>query len=208
MNITTPNDVWGMATGMPIPLFQGKVKKVWKPKTGEKDGKEWSMQNIVFHSSKGDLQATVWNAPECPRTWEEEEVTIESFKGPKGWIGTITSEYQGKMQLKVSDKAKIQLASKHKEKAEDNLPYNEDPPREPRPVASSPDDAKTFLKKAANMMLMCLKTATDIRAAYTLDNRGEEMTPEQFQAVTSSLWIVCDRKGLISTMSEHERGDA
>ena len=50
---------------------------------------------------------------------------------------------------------------------------------------------------AANMMLLCLDAARFIKDTYQ-KKHDTQMTDEQFQAITSSLFINADKSGLIS----------
>jgi hypothetical protein len=58
---------------------------------------------------------------------------------------------------------------------------------------------KGHLERASQAMLLCLETAEGLREAYKLAY-GHEMTHDQYQAITSTLFIHLDRTGLIASL--------
>lgn len=62
-------------------------------------------------------------------------------------------------------------------------------------------DAKFFLSRAANAMLLCLRAAEYACKTHT-DDKSSVMViaPEQFQAITSTFFIAMDKRGLIDVM--------
>ena len=75
-----------------------------------------------------------------------------------------------------------------------------------RPASANPEDAikqvRGNLMQSANGMLLCLDAAEYISAQYEEKHKAQ-MTAEQFQAITSSLFIALDRSGHVAKLSKH-----
>ncbi len=91
---------------------------------------------------------------------------------------------------KQADKAR--LAELHaKQEAEKKL--------QPAPAGNTAA-AKVFMGRAANAMLLCLKAAEYVGKTYTDKSPAMIITPEQFQAITSTFFIAMDKRGLVDCM--------
>ncbi len=60
-------------------------------------------------------------------------------------------------------------------------------------------DLRQHLAKSSNCMLQCIKAAAYV-AGTSADKLGITLSPDQFQAITSSFWISSDRAGLIDAL--------
>ena len=74
------------------------------------------------------------------------------------------------------------------------------PPPQPAQPSSSAVNVDETLAKVANLMCRALQGARYVDRWYA-EAYGEPLTPDQFQAITSTIFIAADRRGGIDAMS-------
>lgn len=216
MRVLSVKDVLGMSDGEIIPALKCRVKSVFDHKTGTNSNGAWAIQNIIVEDASGaEIKVKVCDKDELPKAMKGKWVHFLCYKGDKGLSGVKVAEdtYKGKTALivKVTKSADIETDEVEASAPATEPPANRVAQREPSPPSaaptrangnghqpSSPVDrikaAKTFLGKRANGLWLCIEASDYIAEKYAAKH-GEPMSAEQYQAVTSSLFIAGDRAG-------------
>ena len=144
---------------------------------------------------------------------EGKELFVKAKQNKAGAYSGLTlkiGEYNGNTQkeLFVYDWADVSFGDEedgsaiidHPTKSESTTSaFVEEPSVNPVASDASLDEAKQELMKATNLMLVCLDASRFVKKQYE-EKHGDDMTPEQFQAICSSLFINADKRGLVSKM--------
>lgn len=142
MQILTIPQVKQSPPDMAITGLKGRVKTIYERKSGETDGREWTMQDIVLTDGAMELKATLANREPADPAWNGKELYFTANHSDKhGWTGLKVKEnkYQGKttLKLQVSKSATIELAPPQQvmeKPAEDQIPGAEVPPKNVMPM--------------------------------------------------------------------------
>lgn len=193
--------------------FQGTVTKVFERRSGEKkNGDEWTLQTIVVEDDDGDeIDVKLWDHDtEIPTAWKGKTVTILAHKGTKGWSGVYATdeEYKGKEKrvLKMTGTGVITKGGKVEEQETEDEGDDKGEEREERKgklrhedvepaeaeSESDEDAVAQRLTQYSRLMGLCLDETTMIGKAHEKRNKLA-LTPEQFQAITSTLFIAMSR---------------
>lgn len=224
MKYTTIEQINDMDDGDIISAFKGRVAKV--EKMVEARDQSWNFQKLLVEQGGDEIIVQVWNQDEIDRSKAKGEwYFFHSAKGKKGDVeGVKADTYKGERYIAVNKPAKFgRVVEEEEEDLEDDLPYGRDVDDEPakereaqkkrladKHKAINPTlAAKEFLARAGNAMNLCLRTARavcekDERENKKVKGQGFFITPEQFQAITSSLFIAMDKHGLIENMPWQE----
>jgi hypothetical protein len=185
MKVATIADLANLADGSVIGEMRVTIKTVYPPRTGQGKFGEWRVQNCVIQDSTGEAKASFW-IPDEMNDLKGQMVTLKSQPGKKGLDGLSvkTSTHSGENELKVTDKAAIiDDASGASPVASPRKPVQAS-----SPVSLTVADAKRALFQAAQLM------AEAIKAAEWVGSQAQ-VTPEQLQAIATSLFISADRAG-------------
>lgn len=190
MKVAQIKDLQNLADGTTIGEMVVQVKKAWPPRTGESKHGSWRVQNCTLVDASGETRGSFWIQDDMADL-EGQTITIRSRAGKKGLAGLSVqlSKHSGQNELKVTEQAAIIDAASGKI-AELATPASRPAAVRSTPVAAgSVSDAKKFLFQEAQLMVEAVKAASWV---------GEQvkLTPEQLQAVASSLFISADRAGL------------
>lgn len=186
MKVATIADLANLADGSVIGEMRVTIKMAYPPRTGQGKFGEWRVQNCVIQDSTGEAKASFW-IPDEMGDLKGQMVTLRSQAGKKGLEGLSvkTSTHSGENELKVTDKAAII------DDASGASPVAAGP-RKPvqasSPISLTVADAKRALFQAAQLM------AEAIKAAEWVGSQAK-VTPEQLQAIATSLFISADRAG-------------
>lgn len=186
MKVATIADLANLADGSVIGEMRVTIKTAYPPRTGQGKFGEWRVQNCVIQDSTGEAKASFW-IPDEMGDLKGQMVTLRSQAGKKGLEGLSvkTSTHSGENELKVTDKAAII------DDASGASPVAAGP-RKPvqasSPISLTVADAKRALFQAAQLM------AEAIKAAEWVGSQAK-VTPEQLQAIATSLFISADRAG-------------
>lgn len=185
MKVATIADLANLADGSVIGEMRVTIKTVYPPRTGQGKFGEWRVQNCVIQDATGEAKASFWISDEM-NDLKGQMVTLKSQPGKKGLDGLSvkTSTHSGENELKVTDKAAIIDDA--------GAAVAVAGPRKPvlasSPVSLTVADAKRALFQAAQLMAEAIKAA-DWVGSQT------QVTPEQLQAIATSLFISADRAG-------------
>lgn len=181
--------------------FSGTVTKLGDRKSGKNEKGEWSFQHIRVRDGSGDeIKVTLKDRPELPKSHVNAPILIQAHNSDKGWTGVkaYDDNYNDKNEriLWVTGSAKISNGSSDAPlQVGDKVPGTSltvayAPPPDPK-IQRSGDpikDAKDYLGRLGNLYGLCLDQATVIGRAHESRN-NMSMPPEQFQALTSALFI-------------------
>lgn len=185
MKVATIADLANLADGSVIGEMRVTIKTVYPPRTGQGKFGEWRVQNCVIQDATGEAKASFW-IPDEMNDLKGQMVTLKSQPGKKGLDGLSvkTSTHSGKNELKVTDKAAIIDDAGAAVAAAG--------PRKPvlasSPISLTVADAKRALFQAAQLMAEAIKAAEWV-------GLQAQVTPEQLQAIATSLFISADRAG-------------
>lgn len=185
MKVAQISDLANLADGSVIGEMRVTIKATFPPKTGEGKFGPWRVQNAILQDSTGECRASFW-VPDEMGDLKGQMVTLKSQAGKKGLqgISVKTSSHSGENELKITDQCAIiddagtavaQAGPRKPVKASD-------------PISLTVADAKRALFQAAQLM------AEAIKAAEWVGSQAK-VTPEQLQAIATSLFISADRAG-------------
>lgn len=108
--MTTISDINDLKKNFPIEGLSVQVKKAFEPQEGEGKFGPWKIQAAIIKDETGEIRATFWNRFNLDfRNLEGEDITLESVTDSKGKpVGLTVDEYNGKKQVKVSEKAELE----------------------------------------------------------------------------------------------------
>ena len=185
MKVAQISDLANLADGSVIGEMRVTIKATFPPKTGEGKFGPWRVQNAILQDSTGECRASFW-IPDELGDLKGQMVTLKSQAGKKGLqgISVKTSSHSGENELKITDQcAIIDDASGASPVAGPRKPVQAS-----SPVSLTVADAKRALFQAAQLM------AEAIKAAEWVGGQAN-VTPEQLQAIATSLFISADRAG-------------
>lgn len=186
MKVAQISDLANLADGSVIGEMRVTIKATFPPKTGEGKFGPWRVQNCILQDSTGECRASFW-LPDEMGDLKGQMVTLKSQAGKKGLQGISVkhSTHSGENELKITDQCAII------DDASGASPVAAGP-RKPvqasSPVSITVADAKRALFQAAQLM------AEAIKAAEWVGSQAK-VTPEQLQAIATSLFISADRAG-------------
>ena len=185
MKVAQISDLANLADGSVIGEMRVTIKATFPPKTGEGKFGPWRVQNCVLQDATGECRASFWIADEMGDL-KGQMVTLKSQAGKKGLQGISVkhSTHSGENELKITDQcAIIDDAGAAVAQAGPRKPVQAS-----SPVSLTVADAKRALFQAAQLM------AEAIKAAEWVGSQAQ-VTPEQLQAIATSLFISADRAG-------------
>lgn len=191
MKVAKINQIQDLADGTTIGEMRVTVKKVFPEKTGAGKFGPWRVQSCILQDSTGEIRGSFW-IPSPMDDLQGQMITIKSRSTPKGLQGLSVahSSHSDSNELKITDKAAI-LTDAELAAENGGAPA-------PRPAVTSksllgsgaitPAEARKALFQAAQLMAEAIKAAAWV---------GEQVkvTPEQLQAIATSLFISADRAG-------------
>jgi hypothetical protein len=173
------------AQNQPISGLKGRVKVVFKPRTGQSNGRDWSNQGIVvadLTDPKEEVTLTVWNQAEYGDNIKGK--VIQVMPGPKGGLkGGGTYEKNGKQGPETiykvdADKScdiTFDDAGGQTQQAPRPTQQSQPPQRTSAPagIAAAPEmglraavrgvsDWETFLAKEKQIMMRCVQAAAKL----------------------------------------------
>jgi len=211
MRTLTVADVVKMSAGEIVPALKCRLKAAYPRESGTSANGDWTRQNITVDDGHGhEIKAQVWNKEAIHKDYGGSWMTLLCSQSEKhGLTGLKLAEnnYQGKTSiiLKVTASALIEFGDEHAPEKE-LAPPTQQPAPATRPTGQAPaspadriKSAKTFLGKRANGMRLCLDAADYIADEYA-HKHSEPLAADQYQAITSSLFIAGDRAGVFDDL--------
>lgn len=204
----------------PISGLKGRVKVVFKPRTGNSNGRDWSNQGIVvadLSDPKQEVTLTVWNQPEYDDSIKGKVITVTP--GPKGGLkGGGTYEKTGRngaeLVYKVdADKScdivfddgggqaqrPAQQPQQSQRAAAPAGAPQRNAPAQPQSPAQGGMDWTTFLAKEQKIMSLCVEAAARVCAAHAQDISeitGGGVDGSAFMSLVATIRISGQRAGL------------
>lgn len=187
MKVAQIKDIEALADGTTIGEMRVWVKKVFPPRTGTSKHGDWKVQNCILEDGTGEVRAAFWIKDDMSDL-AGQTIVIKSRAGKKGLAGLTVqySDHSKANELKVTENAAILDSATEKVQQMSRPNHGTAPAAVP---ATNVAGAKQTLFQAAQLMVEAVKAAQWVGTQVTL-------TPEQLQAVASSLFISGDRTGL------------
>jgi hypothetical protein len=185
MKVAQISDLANLADGSVIGEMRVTIKATFPPKTGEGKFGPWRVQNCVLQDATGECRASFW-LPDEMGDLKGQMVTLKSQAGKKGLQGISVkhSTHSGENELKITDQcAIIDDAGAAVAQAGPRKPVQAS-----SPISLTVADAKRALFQAAQLMAEAIKAAEWVGGQASV-------TPEQLQAIATSLFISADRAG-------------
>ena len=185
MKVAQISDLANLADGSVIGEMRVTIKATFPPKTGEGKFGPWRVQNAILQDSTGECRASFW-VPDEMGDLKGQMVTLKSQAGKKGLQGISVkhSTHSGENELKITDQcAIIDDAGAAVAQAGPRKPVQAS-----SPISLTVADAKRALFQAAQLMAEAIKAAEWVGGQASV-------TPEQLQAIATSLFISADRAG-------------
>ena len=191
MKVAKINQIQDLADGTTIGEMRVTVKKAFPPKTGEGKFGPWRVQSCILQDSTGEIRGSFW-IPSPMDDLQGQMITIKSRSTPKGLQGLSVahSNHSNSNELKITDKAAI-LTDAELAAENGGAPAPQRAVTSKSPISTggiTPAEARKALFQAAQLMAEAIKAAAWV---------GEQVkvTPEQLQAIATSLFISADRAG-------------
>jgi hypothetical protein len=80
-------DIFEMHDGTPVEAVKGKIKGMFEYKSGVKNKKPWSFQNLTITDGTTDIKVTLCGRPELEASFKGKQVCILSHFGDHGMTG-------------------------------------------------------------------------------------------------------------------------
>lgn len=201
-----------------LEAFRADIKKVYEAKEGQSAKGNWRLQPCLASDGKNDIRVVFSGRnPFSPADIEGKELFAQGYKSKAGNISGIKlkiSEWKGevKKEVFIYEAAKLSFGDEDAGSAtfssdnKDSSSVKLDEFDEFEKTENSVGAAKQELAKAANLMLICLDASRFVKSEYER-RHDTEMTSEQFQAITSSLFINADKRGLLNAMPKTKLED-
>jgi hypothetical protein len=194
----TVDDILNLEPGEIVTEVQGKLLNIKDRKSGTNAKGAWSVQQGELMDATGKVKLKVWNHPDIA-PMNGREVTIKAHHNDKhGWSGAIAADdtYQDIVtrELKITATGLILPVN-----GQQPQPATPTPSGHQNPVQDPVEACKGHLGRAGVAMVMCLKTALEVATMWEAVSKTP-LTPEQFQAITSSFFIDLGRTGLIQSL--------
>lgn len=219
MKTTTIQELLSSSEDFNLEAFRADIKKVYEAKEGVSANGNWRLQPCLVSDGKNDIRV-VFSGRNAfsPSDLEGKELFAQAYKSKAGNISGIklkVSEWKGKEKKEVfiyeaarlsfgdEDAGTATFASDNESERkivkEGSIKQSTDEFEEFSKSEDNIQGAKQDLAKSANLMLLCLDASRFVKTEYE-GKHGSQMTDDQFQAITSSLFINADKRGLISKM--------
>ena len=196
--------------GYPSTGITGTLAPIYEHKTFSKGGKDGSIQTAILKDSSGtSIRLKFWNMAEIK---DEGGLTIlptDNGKGPKG-LTVKDNEWQGKVtkELHIGDQARISWGESGEVIADEVMtqPVATETVAETVTETTTTDTSTTFTDRDSldalpstviqnmNAMDICIQGASYLRKKYP------NMTDDQFQGITSCMFIEGNKQGLNKSM--------
>lgn len=195
MKVAKVSDIQNLADGAIIGEMTVQIKAAFAAKTGDGKYGPWRVQAAILKDDTGEVRASFWTERDIQKLVGK-TVVIKSKATDKGLFGLKAkySSHSSTNELDVSDKAELKgdgldAVSSYVAKATSSVAapkVNE--------VASfdTEVDATKGIKKRAVMWGRCYEVAKSLGEVH-------DLTPEQFQALVSCLFISADKAGLYNS---------
>lgn len=206
----TANEIQNLADGIPITRLDGVLKETYKPKSGEKNGKPWEVQDAVLQLPDGEVKLKAWNVGDL-KDFKGKQIVVEAHKSDRhGWTGVQkeVEEYNGKVyhKVKLTESCKVYAANGSSAPS----PTTNTPHEVRKTFASATTveydadaavkSARDFAMKAANGLLISIEAARHVSGEFEKKHLGEHIPEAQQQAMTSSIFIGMHKEGFITNL--------
>ncbi len=208
------------AQNQPISGLKGRVKVVFKPRTGQSNGRDWSNQGIVvadLTDPKEEVTLTVWNQAEYGDNIKGK--VIQVMPGPKGGLkGGGTYEKNGNQGPETiykvdADKSCDITFDDAGGQAPRQAQQSQPPKRTSAPagitapptgglraaVLGGADDWQSMLAKEMRVVSKCMETALEIARQHNQDVgeiTGAGFTSADIIELTTHIRITGERQGM------------
>lgn len=220
MKVSTINELVDSSEEFVPESFRGKIKKVYEAKEGEGEHGPWRIQPALVTDGTNDMRI-VFSGRNAynPADIEGTEIYAKAKKTKKGHYSGLklkisTWQEKTKKELFIYEYAEVSFGDEDEGSAiiDKGGISTEKSSTSVSDTSSQTDSFDKFEEKegavdavrqnvaqSANMMLVCLDAAMYVKQQFE-GKHDTGMSREHFQAITSSLFINADKRGLISNM--------
>jgi hypothetical protein len=201
MRVITIKEALAMGDGESVPAVKGTLTAVYDRKAGENSNGPWSFQDCVLKDSTGEIKVKLKDRDALDKTLKGKVVYLACIKSDKhGMVGVKRKddEYKGKVSqiLWVTSAAIIDQDAPGADEAQAApQAHNEAPPGNDAPDAVKA--ARQEAARIANGYIIALAAADFVLSRFNAEH-DQTMTDEQYQAMTSTIFIAIDRHGVIA----------
>jgi hypothetical protein len=204
----------------PISGLKGRVKVVFKPRTGNSNGRDWSNQGIVvadLNNPKEEVTLTVWNQAEYDDSIKGKVITVAP--GPRGGLkGGGTYEKTGRNGVELVYKVDADKSCDitfddggGQAQRPAQQPQQNQRAAAPTGLAAPPqtglraavqggtDDWQSMLAKEMRVLSKCMETAIEIAKAHNQEVgeiTGAGFTSADIIELTTHIRITGERQGM------------
>jgi hypothetical protein len=212
MRLVSVKEALAYSKGEIIPRVRGRITKVANQTKGGEGEKAYTVQTISINDGTGEIPVKIWDRDAYPQSVKGQMVTISSKEGPKGMNGIKADDYRGEKSLKITGTGIIEIegvdgsqASQPVQSTPAHTPAaqsapaatQQTPPAAPASNGNGSVNLSGEAKEIARGYYRVMSAAHEMRLAWDKGHPDFKMTPEHFQAACASLFIHCDKRGMI-----------
>lgn len=205
--VNSVKQVLRMQDGEPVQAFKGKVKEVFKRRSGTSNGgRDWTVQNIICTEGEAKIEIVLWNAEMIRADREGSIIYIEAESGEEDGVIANDNEWKGKTkrQLKCS-KFTIawgESAIRGEETDPEGEPQKPADPRQNKATSNgsiSLSEAKFFTARCANGMILAMRAAMHVGKTVETESKLV-FPPEWIQRAVFEIYGSMERAGMFHAM--------
>lgn len=215
MKVTPLNEISQLEDGELVMRVEGEITRVFDRKSGTKNDKEWSIQNLILKDDSGEIRVGAWNHDDLS-SLSGKKVSITAHKSDKGFSGVYCelNDYKGKQskQLRLTYTAKIERLDGQQSADSSNAQSSSARPNasggsrhQPEHQNDSSATLEASLAQICNAQYLIFEAEKNKWENMALNGLVPEFTSlvgnAHFQAECSSAFIKLDRAGVVESLS-------
>jgi hypothetical protein len=209
MRIVPIKEALAYGAGETVPSVRGRITDVSKQIAGGQGEKAWKFQKLTIKDDSGEIVAKIWDRDPIPHTVKGQTAVLSCKEGDKGLTGIKAKEddYRGVKStiLNITSTGIIDIGGGSAAAASETAPAAQSSPAatqhaNPAAPASNGNGSVNLsgeAKEIARGYYRVMSAAHEMRLAWDKGHPDFKMTPEHFQAACASLFIHCDKRGMI-----------
>lgn len=200
--VNSVKQVLRMQDGEPVQAFKGKIKEVFKRRSGVSGrGNDYTVQNLICEEGDAKIEIVLWNAD---MIWQDKEGSIIYIEAEED-DGVIANdnEWKGKRkrQLKCS---KFTLSWGEAPASTDASEPEQTRPAKPNHAPSqngklNVSEAKFFTARCANGMILAMRAAMHVGKTVETESKLV-FPPEWIQRAVFEIYGSMERAGMLHAM--------
>jgi hypothetical protein len=197
-----------MEDGETVPSVKGTLTSVWPRKAGTNSNGDWSFQNVELTDPTGKIKLKLKDREELPKKMKGRMVYVSCIQSDKhGLTGVKRKEEEYQKDGKTVQESILWItgtADISEEQPAGGEAKEPAAPAQPAPETDPVKAARLAAMRIANGMLIALKAADFVLEQYNTDRDGTDLLDaDQYQAITSTIFIAMDRQGVVAMLPSH-----